>query len=728
MKGIVERMVGRVRRGPFGLAEDDDTWARGAVAFGSLVILCAGVVGKATSTPAVSAFGFFLYGLVGFGAATLMTLGRRGWDLLVLAAPLGLGFLLVAGALLSTTGIWALGPALFWCAVAASATIHVSALTGSIHSARKHRVVDRGSPTLPTNWRGLPTALFKRIVSRPVESSHVFVVSATGLGLVLCLESALSIKNLDPGWGGLLSVISPNWYLGLGVLVIAIFAGRRVGGVFTGLPVVVLQLCLTGTPALVYAGPRYAWTIKQVGETSYILLHGFANPRIDIYQAWPGLFSATAWLCRVSSLHNPVMVARWWPPIIDLATLLVVYYLASRVLGDSRRAWLAATIFVVGYAIGDADYFSSQSAAYLLAITIFAVVYRRRDEPVKLSTSEWLLLLTLAIAEAVTHQLTPYMVTSALGVLWIFGRTRTRWAPVITLAPAVLWALAHFAYVSQNVSFSALFNIFANVTTPGVSTAGPSPGTLANVFRIFQGASVLIIGLLAVAAIVRHRTILQVFLAACAASAGSLLLANSYGNEADFRVILFALPWLAILGSTLQPTSRYGANVFWPVAISVLLPIYLVADMGLDFVYLVRNSDLAAVRYFETNAPKGSVMITMGQPENNPINYTGRFDILNETNYPNVLGYDKAAARNPAISYQQFMTRLQSVIFSIPSKVIGPAPQYFVLFIRSEAAYLATYNYATLQQYQGLSDQFARSRSWQSVLRTSTAQLYRLRL
>ncbi len=728
MDDIVINMAGDVDGGPIEPSTNEGSRIQLFVAIGSLGVLVAGVVGSITSIPPLAAFGICFYGLVGFGAAILTVFGYRNWDLLSLSAPLGLGLLLVTGAVLSSTGIWVVGPTLFWIAAIASAYVHASVIYKYKRSRfNAGRARSRKSQvTITTAVVGQDDHVRSGRARRSRQLGTT-VIALCGLGMLLCLVSALSIKGLDPGWGGLLAVISPAWYVGLFLLLVAIVVGQRVGGGFAAIGVIGLQLCLTGTPALVYNGPRYAWTVKQVGETAFILLHGFARPTIDIYQAWPGLFSATAWLCHVATFQDPLVIARWWPPVIDLATLLVVHRLASRVFRDPRRAWLAAALFAVGYTIGDSDYFSSQSAAYLLAIAIFGVVYRHRDEKAVLTTSEWFLLLTLSIAEAVTHQLTPYMATAALAMMTVFGRSKTRWAPVITLAPAVLWALAHFAYVTQHVSFSALFNIFGNLATPGASVGGPAPGALANTFRHFQIASALLIGILALAALVRYRTSTHVFLAACAVSAGALVAANSYGNEADFRVVLFALPWLVIMGSTLEPSSRSGSVMLWSAILVTLLPVYLEADMGLDFVYSVRTSDLAAVRYFETYAPKGSVEVIIGESQNQPINLTGRFNLVNETSYSHILGFSKAAASNPAVSYQQFMSRLQSLVLLLPFQVTGPTPEYYVLFTRQEAAYSAAYNYATLAQYQGFAAQFANSSLWQTVVHTKTADLFRLR-
>ena len=716
--------VGRLGQRPLGASEHTD-FARVVFAAASLFLCGLGLIGQITQFRPFSAVGFFLYALLGFGSAVLVALGYRGQHLLIFSAPLGLALTLVVGTLLSTAGLWSVGPALFWLAVSASLAVHLSTVLAR-RSQPFPRWLAAWGHRIATNYRQVyfvPTDPLGP--NRPLWLVRASAVSMA-LATALCLASALAITNLDPGWGGLLTAVSPIWYVGLALLIFAIVAGQRLGGIYAGLPVVLLQLVLTGTPSIVYNTPKYPWTIKQVGYASYILLHGSANPRINIYLAWPGLFSSVAWICKATSFTNVLQIARWWSPIIDIATSLAVYGLASRVLRNRRTAWLAVTVFVVGYTISDSNYFCSQSAALLLAIAIFTLVFRHRDEEASMSTASWFLLLAAAVAEAITHQLTPYMVTSALVVLLVFGRLRTKWAPAITLVPAVVWALAHYAYVNQYVSWRALFNIFANLSTPGLSSGGPPPGQIANVVRLFQGASAVLIGALALTAILRHRTRLHYVLAACAASAGSLLAANSYGNEADFRVVLFALPWLSILAATLIPRMPLRKITLWSVILVTLLPVYLVADMGLDFVYAGRAGDLSARRYFELHAPYGSTLITIGNGNGNPINLTGRFDQVNEVSYPEVLGYSKFASDHLNVSFQQFMSRLQVTVSSASPKVVGSSSEIYVLFTEQSAAFLAAYNYVTLKEYKKFEQQFEASPLWKPVLKTSSAVLLRL--
>jgi hypothetical protein len=547
------------------------------------------------------------------------------------------------------------------------------------------------------------------------------------LGFLLCLASALAIRHLDPGWGGLLGAISPAWYVGLALLATAILVGQRLGNAYAGLPVLALQLALTGTSAIVFDLPKYAWTAKQVGVTSYILLHGSVNAKIDISQAWPGLFSGVAWLCKVSALASPMGVARWWTPVIDLATLLVFHQLASRVLRDPRRAWLAATLFVVSYTISDSDYFSPQGAGYLLAIAIFAVVFQHREDKSRMSASSWVLLFTMSIAEALTHQLTPYIVTGALVVLVLFGRARTRWAPVITLVPAVVWAALHFSYVTKYLSFSQIGNVLRNLLTPGLARGGPAQGMLVDVSKYSQAGAILFIALIALVVLVRDRSSLHFTVALCAASGGALILANAYGNEADFRVVLFSLPWLAILASDFRLVSRLGSALFWPLAVFVLLSTYLVANMGLGFVYAERPGDLLAVQTFERRAPAGSTLIVIGYRGSYPANITGRYNVVNEEAYPHVRGFTSSSKNNAAVSYGQFMSLLLTTHRLAPAQSADKPQSYYVLTAQQPAAYLAAYGYASLKQYRAFSTQFASSSQWRLVLRTPTAELFRLR-
>jgi hypothetical protein len=696
-----------------------------AIALGSVVLLFAGLVGIIFSIHFLSAGGIFLFALFGFGSAVLSLFGWRGWRVVCFAPPLSLASVIVVGVLLIYLKIWPIGTALFWLAAALSVFVHLRTLAPLVNDPALRRTWD------PRSWIFGDEGLALRSPHNSLGVRQRLVrleVALVGVGVALCLGSALATQDLDPGWGGLLQAISPAWYLGLLFIVAAIFVGQRLkSGLLLGAPVVALQLMLTLTPAIVYQGPRYGWTGIHVGVTAYILLHGANNSRIDIYQAWPGLFAGVAWLLKVAHFNSPLGIARWWPSVVDLTTLLVVFQLAKRVLRSSAQAWLAATVFVLGYTIADADYYSPQSASYLLAIATFALMFRHREEDERMSPVIWVLLFTMSIADAITHQLSPYMVTAALVVLVLFRRSNTKWAPLVSLAPAVAWALVYISYTRQFVSWDAFLNIFKNSLTPGIAAGGPPPGSLANAVRLFEGGSALLVGILALVFLVQRRNSLNVCLALCAASAGALVAANSYGNEAAFRVVLFALPWLAVLAGGLVWSTRTWVAYLWPAAVCALLVLYLGADLGLDFAYATRSGDLSALSTFEKRAPVGSFLVTIGEAQGSPSDITGRYNEVNETFTPNVLGARLSTPLAPAASYNQFMTNFFTLIRKVGFPVVGSDPSYYVLFAQQPAAYLAVYNYATLKQYAAFEAQFATSPLWRLVSDTATAKLFVLR-
>jgi hypothetical protein len=547
-------------------------------------------------------------------------------------------------------------------------------------------------------------------------------LALTAGGLLLCLASAYAIAPLDPGPAGLLGAISPAWYVGLALLAIAIILGQQLARSRPALPVIALQLALTLTPAIAYVEPRYSWTEKHVGVTAYILLHGTINPKIDIYQAWPGLFAAIAWLCKTSTLASPLGVARWWPPVIDVATLLAFRHLAAEVLHDNRRAWLAGTLFVLGNTIGQ-DYFSPQATAYLLAIATFAVVYRHRQDASRMSSSRWVALTALAVATALTHQLTPYMVSGALVILALFGCTRSRFAPAVTLIPALGWAFLHFSYVKQYLNFDQFGNVTQNAVTIGMTKTAPPSSAIININRFSLAGGALLLGVLALSVVLADRRAATIALALAAASGGALILVSAYGNEGDFRILLFALPWLAVLASVSDRALHVKPAWLWSLAIPALLVAHIISDEGLDYINVVRPGDLQALQTFEDKAPAGSILIAIAS-NYLPAQSSARYPLMVEEQFPLALN-----AREPNIRelYRDFMAALPSTVAAVPPAQTRASPHLYVFFAQEPAANFATHGLATVPEYLSFESYFARSASWTVVKKTDTAELFRFR-
>lgn len=704
--------------------------SRQSIAALSLALLAVGLIGWAAgSTPARDA-GFVLYALIGFGSAATIGLRSERWSSLAFSAPLGLTFVLLVGFVLVETRTWSAGVPLFAVAVAVAACTQLWELARPLDLPFLRRepetppddeTAKNGDATNPD------TAVLEAVgeAARPDRRLMAITFGLAGAGIIMCLAEAFLLHPFVPrGSGGILLALSPVWYVGLALIIASVVVGLVASGWVAGVAVATLQLALTLTPAIVYALPRYSWTFKHIGVVEYILAHGSVNPGVDIYQSWPALFAGVAWVCHALGIQDPTPIARWWPPVIDLAVLMAVQRLALRVLGNVRRSWLAAAIVVVGNMIGQ-DYFSPQAAGFLLAIAVFAAVYRRRSEPRGIGIVDWFVIGGIIVTVVVTHQLSPYMIAGATVILALFGLCRSRLVPIASFALAGVWALLHFDTVKRYFNFKQFGDLTTNVLTKGFVAAGVHKGALIRMDSFAIAADAAIIGVLAVVVLIQRRDKLHLAIALCAASGAGLFIANSYGNEGAFRVVMFALPWLAILCADWNATTAPRLRWLPVAALPVLLVTYLVADWGLDFMSAMRPGDLAAEQAFETSAPAGSKLYILGSGYL-PAKSTARYDLFKFRNYPYIVTGPHLSPRHPltfnaASSFDQFMAT------AIPAKNgVLHRVSYYVISASAPEAAAQELSLASPHQYEALTQQFLHSDDWRLVAHTRTAYLFRL--
>jgi hypothetical protein len=144
------------------------------------------------------------------------------------------------------------------------------------------------------------------------------------------------------------------------------------------------------------------------------------------------------------------------------------------------------------------------------------------------------------------HQLTPYIALAGVGALAVLGLIRPWWLVLVLAAIAGGYLAPRYGLIAHN--FGGLFsggNPIQNASgSRGTAHGGPQAATALIVRGLAAG-----MWLLALAAIARRwRALGRVaFAAALAFSPFVVLVAQSYGGEAIYRVFLFSAPWCALL-------------------------------------------------------------------------------------------------------------------------------------------------------------------------------------
>ena len=416
--------------------------------------------------------------------------------------------------------------------------------------------------------------------------------------------------------------LPPGWYAAVLLSFAALVANRyrpsRIGAFASASSVVLL---VTGVSSVVFTLPRYSWTAKHVDITLGLIMTGTADRTANIYQAWPGFFAAMALVAHGAGTTNIWAVARWWPPAVDLATAFGVYSLARAFRFEYHTATAVAVLFTLANTIGQ-DYYSPQSVGFLLVV--FALAWTcERAEVASSRTRVWLFLTLVGVALGLTHELSPYVLALAVLILGLFGLVRSRLAFIPLVLPAIVWALLNWHQVFLYIHPSQIGST-TNLATTGGNLQETEYVHIVS-YAMLLGA--LILGGLAILAIIRSGSGLGILLLILAASPAILLVATPYGNEGDFRVYLFALPWLAIATALSPKRRRYHhftdrkivswappwlVNAGLPVVLVCLGATYLVGDHGLDQMNEVRPTDLSALNVVYSHVRDGSTVLAVG--------------------------------------------------------------------------------------------------------------------
>ncbi|WP_395293384.1 glycosyltransferase [Kitasatospora hibisci] len=390
---------------------------------------------------------------------------------------------------------------------------------------------------------------------------------------------------------GLLQALPPAYFAALVLLTLGFVTALRAPGIRHRWPaayVLALILVIHATPSLLYPTLRYAWAWKHVAIVDAMLRHGGTVPgagKLDVYNQWPGFFELHALVLRATGLDSVLGYASWYPLITNLLLLGPLLMLFRSITKDHRLVWGGVWLYFSTAWVGQ-DYFSPQAFAYLVSLTVVALVMRqlavartlaaagrgpakRRTGPPgarALSTADevpprggwrvapFLLVLVLLAVIVSSHQLTPVMLAVSLALLALGRRNRRTVLPVLAalVGLTVLWdATVARPFVSQNLAslVTALGSPDHNAVSGLAQLGQAAPGQIMTSWadRFLTGAVLL----LALAALVRHRSVRRIGLVPLLTAPLLVLLANAYDGEMLFRAYLFALPAAAFLAATL---------------------------------------------------------------------------------------------------------------------------------------------------------------------------------
>ncbi|GAA2562863.1 hypothetical protein [Mycolicibacterium diernhoferi] len=397
--------------------------------------------------------------------------------------------------------------------------------------------------------RSTPGAVLNRGRSRPVSSPAPTGESAlrrhlslllSGLAVVLWLVAVPGLPGVDASFYGLLfsgtgPVLAVCIVLCTWALLVAVRDRRVIPAAVAVATAIVVARVTTFVATEV---PLYDWTYKHLAVVDYILVHGRIAPDgTDIYAQWPAFFAMFAWFSDVTGLA-PITIAHVFAPIMH-ALIAVSVYCAARVIGRSRRTAVTAAFLAEVFNWVGQDYFSPQAWSLMLVFGMIVLLLASPRSP-----AAGVLAIVVFAATVPTHQLTPFWAVAVACLLCVVKRARPWWISVVMVTIVGSYLLLNLEAVLPYGMFSGS-SVVSNATSNVVTSGMPAKDFTSAVVRMLSLTVVVWAFCCAVWLWRRKRPVIG--LAIVAFSSFGLLLGQSYGGEAIFRVYLYALLGCALL-------------------------------------------------------------------------------------------------------------------------------------------------------------------------------------
>jgi hypothetical protein len=571
----------------------------------------------------------------------------------------------------------------------------------------------------------LGTGILRSVRLRARDFRDASVACSLG-GTLLWLAGMAATGHVVPGVLGFLPKAPVYWYLGLVLLVAGIMLARGGGELRAAFGTVSLLAALTLTPSVVYGMPRSESAAKHIDLVQNILQAHSLSSDVGIYRAYSGLFSAVAWLCNVSGMHNVTGIATYFPFFIDLIVVAELRFLFGRLTASRYRIWVAIALVILVNSIG-ADYFSPQAVGFALGIGIFGLALDWESAGLSARGRIGILVL-VGCAMAVTHELSPYVVGGVLVVLVIFRVIRPWYIPATILIPAVLWAYLHKGYVSGFLSLGGLGNL-SNFAPPKTVSA-PGLQRLPIVAESSYALTLALLVLIAIACVGLLRNIRNRPAWAFMVSTGVgliLIAANPYGNEGIFRAALFGIPWLAAVGTQALPVtrSRWASTIYGFIVVG-LAGTYLVSMFGLDNTNVIRPADYQALLTYQDTASPDSYLLRLSYGiENLPVSLGFPQGYNHSIGWVALITQAQADITKPS---SQDADTLARQYYQYAKKNDGKTSELYALWSPALAEYNVDYGLEPLAQAEGWRSALIASPDWKVVYSGDGTYLFRVAL
>ncbi|WP_254708452.1 glycosyltransferase [Streptomyces lunaelactis] len=495
------------------------------------------------------------------------------------------------------------------------------------------------------------------------------------------------------------------------------------------------------TQALVYPTPLYAWAWKHDAVIEHLLTAGGLQRGdrlgdMAVYDQWPGFFAAQAALVRLTGVENAAMYMAWWPLVSSLmllAPLLLIYRTFTQ---DRRLIWTAVWLFCVANWVGQ-DYFSPQSLALALYLGVIAIVLRRggrTQRGIRSRQALWtVLLIPVITAIVISHQLTPVMLVAAIGGLCLMRRYRD-WALLVTLLLVFLaWNLTAslpFLRTAVPEMISSFGDVSGNLETGyGSTPTGTGPVIVSWVSRVLSGSVLLLAGIGVLRQrVLRHRARPLLLLAAVPLL---MLVANDYGSEMIFRVLLFMLPGVCFFAAAalLPPVRPLAADpvghgapppavglrfaVLPGVVLLALTAAFVPGYSGKDRLSYFPPQEVALVQQVFDRAPKGSLVVAAHR--NYPLAYASYWNVRHYWFLDDAKSHVEEILKDPAGTLARDMAAVEP-----------PGRAYFLL-TQGQIANSEMNGMLTADQLRSIETSVAASPLFEQVGRNSAGVIYELK-